>query len=124
MENKNPFRGLILFFVAVLMTIFIYPVGFAYSVILTFFKSGYKALDNYLFQCAIAQDQHGNTFLAKLFNDTLIKTGGYKFGHPDRTISHVIGMNKRSNTLTLLGRCIEKILDTIDTDHSEKSIEY
>jgi 8-oxo-dGTP diphosphatase len=116
--------GLILFIISKALIAALYPIGFAYSLITTFVKSGWKAVDHYLFRCAIASDQHGNVYLAKLFNDTLRKQGGYAFGHEDKTISHVLGMNKRMGKLTLLGRVIERILDLIDPNHSEKSIEY
>jgi 8-oxo-dGTP diphosphatase len=116
--------GLILFLISKALIAALYPIGFAYSLITTFIKSGWKAVDRYLFRCAIASDQHGNVYLAKLFNDTLRKQGGYAFGHEDKTISHVLGMNKRLGKLTLLGRVIERILDLIDPNHSEKSIEY
>jgi 8-oxo-dGTP diphosphatase len=116
--------GLLLFLVSKVLIAALYPIGFAYSLITTFVKSGWKAVDRYLFKCAIASDQHGNVYLAKLFNDTLRKQGGYAFGHEDKTISHVLGMNKRLGKLTLLGRVIERILDLIDPNHSEKSIEY
>jgi 8-oxo-dGTP diphosphatase len=116
--------GLILFLISKVLIAALYPIGFAYSLLTTFIKSGWKAVDRYLFKCAIASDQHGNVYLAKLFNDTLRKQGGYAFGHEDKTISHVLGMNKRLGKLTLLGRVIERILDLIDPNHSEKSIEY
>jgi 8-oxo-dGTP diphosphatase len=116
--------GLILFLISKALIAALYPIGFAYSLITTFVKSGWKAVDHYLFKCAIASDQHGNVYLAKLFNDTLRKQGGYAFGHEDKTISHVLGINKRMGKLTLLGRVIERILDLIDPNHSEKSIEY
>jgi 8-oxo-dGTP diphosphatase len=116
--------GLILFLISKALIAALYPIGFAYSLLTTFIKSGWKAVDRYLFKCAIASDQHGNVYLAKLFNDTLRKQGGYAFGHEDKTISHVLGMNKRMGKLTLLGRVIERILDLIDPNHSEKSIEY
>jgi 8-oxo-dGTP diphosphatase len=116
--------GLILFLISKALIAALYPIGFAYSLLTTFIKSGWNAVDAYLFKCAIASDQHGNVYLAKLFNDTLRKQGGYAFGHEDKTISHVLGMNKRMGKLTLLGRVIERILDLIDPNHSEKSIEY
>ena len=69
-------KGFILFIVARILTYVIYPIGFTYSVVLTLLKSGYKSLDDYLFSCALAEDQRANTYLAKLFNDVLIKVGG------------------------------------------------
>jgi hypothetical protein len=116
-------RGLILFITALLLTLILYPIGFTYSVILTLFKSGFKALDRYLFNCAIATDQHANTYLAKLFNDIMIKPNGHKFGNPDETISSVLGKNLQKNNLSFIGKCLNFILDQIDSNHSIKSIE-
>jgi hypothetical protein len=115
--------GLILFILSNVLISLIYPIGFIYSVVLTLFKSGYKTLDDYLFRCALANDQHGNTFLAKLFNDTLIKTGGHKFGNPDETISSVLGKNKLMGKLSYFGKVLDFILHLLDNNHSIKSIE-
>jgi hypothetical protein len=115
--------GLILFLVSTFLAGVIYPIGFIYSIILTLFKSGYKTLDDYLFRCALATDQHGNTFLAKLFNDVLIKQGGHKFGNPDETISSVLGKNKLMGKLSYFGKCLDFILHLLDNNHSIKSIE-
>jgi 8-oxo-dGTP diphosphatase len=116
-------RGLILFIAAKLLMTIVYPLGFLWSIGLTLFKNGWKSVDTYLFNCAIADDQHGNTYVAKLFNDVLIKVGGYRFGNPDETISSVLGKNKLTNTLTILGRGLDWILEKLDPNHSIKSIE-
>lgn len=115
--------GLILFILSTFLAGLFYPIGFAYSVCLTLFKSGYKSLDDYFFRCAIATDQHANSFLAKLFNDVLIKKGGHKFGNPDETISSVLGKNKLKGKLSLLGKCLDLLLHLLDNNHSIKSIE-
>jgi hypothetical protein len=151
--------GLLLFILANVLKVIIYPFGFVYSIVNTFFKgclyyyknnkqnlkseyfyypkffiwikyfakSLYQGLletDFYLFRCAIADDQHGNTFLAKLFNDVLIKPGGYKFGNPDETISSVLGKNKLLNKLAIAGKTLDFILQILDHNHSIKSIEH
>jgi hypothetical protein len=115
--------GLILFILSNVLACLIYPIGFLYSVGLTIFKSGYKTLDDYLFNCAYATDQHANVFLAKLFNDVMIKQGGHKFGNPDETISSVLGKNKLMGKLSLFGKCLDYILHLLDNNHSIKSIE-
>lgn len=115
-------RGIILFIVAKLLILAIYPIGFCYSLVLTFLKSGWRNLDKYLFRCALADDQSGNVYMAKLFNDVLIKPGGAHFGDPDETISSVLGKNQLAGKLTLTGRILNKILNLIEKDHSIKSI--
>lgn len=115
--------GLILFIISTFLACLIYPIGFLYSVGLTLIKSGYKRLDDYLFNCALATDQHANVFLAKLFNDIMIKQGGHKFGNPDETISSVLGKNKLMGKLSCFGKCLDYILHLLDNNHSIKSIE-
>jgi hypothetical protein len=115
--------GLVLFLVSTFLAGIIYPIGFIYSLGLTLIKGGYKVFDEYLFRCALATDQHANSFLAKLFNDTLIKTGGHKFGNPDETISSVLGKNKLMGKLSYFGKCLDFILHLLDNNHSIKSIE-
>jgi len=116
-------NGLILFLTARILTYIIYPFGFTYSILLTLFKSGYKEVDDYLFKCAIAEDQRGNTYLSKLFNDVLIKVGGHRFGDPDETISSVLGKNQLTKTLSIFGRLLNRVLNKIEDNHSVKSIE-
>ena len=115
--------GLILFLVSIFLAGIIYPIAFLYSVVLTLIKSGWHSLDEYLFRCALATDQHANSFLAKLFNDIMIKTGGHKFGNPDETISSVLGKNKLMGKLSYFGKVLDFILHLLDNNHSIKSIE-
>lgn len=116
-------KGLLLFILSIVLIGLIYPIGMVYSITLTLFKSGYGELDKYFFKCALSNDQQGNTYLAKLFNDTLIKPGGHKFGDPDETISSVIGKNQLAGKLSLMGKALNWVLNKIDVNHSVKSIE-
>ena len=116
-------KGLILFLTAKTLQLIFYPIGFVYSCMLTFLKNGYHELDKYLFECAIADDQQANTYLAKLFNDILIKVGGHRFGNPDETISSVLGKNYLSNKLSLIGKGLNCILNLFEKNHSVNSIE-
>ena len=117
-------RGLVLFIVAKLLIAMVYPFGFVYSLGLTFVKNGWKAVDTYLLNCAISDDQSGNTYMAKLFNDVLIKPGGHRFGNPDETISSVLGKNQLTKTLSIAGRVLNWILGKLEANHSVKSIEH
>ena len=67
-------------------------------------------------------DVFANVEAQELFNDTLIKKGGYKFGNRQETISSVMGKNQRTNTLTKAGKTLRIILDFIDKDHCKNSI--
>lgn len=112
-------RGLILVILAICLSVVILPIGFAFQVITSLFK----AVDRYLFQIAKSIDQLGNVVCEHLFNVTLIKKNGYKFGNEDVTISHVLGVNKLNGTLTWTGAALSWLLNTIEKDHVEKAIE-
>jgi hypothetical protein len=73
---------------------------------------------------AISKDQYGNVLGMYLFNDLLIlKKAKHRFGHPDETISSVLGKNKRDGTLTKSGQILSNVLDFLDHNHVIKSIE-
>jgi hypothetical protein len=108
---------MILLLIAILISVILFPIGF---IIALFYPNRKK----YLFNIAIGIDQLGNVVCAKLFNLTLIYSSSiHKFGNIDETISSVIGKNKRSNTLTMTGRLLDKLLDAIDRNHSIDAIE-
>jgi len=83
----------------------------------------YRFLNEFFFNLAIGTDQLGNATHKELFNATLKKDSGYKFGNEDETISSVLGKNKRNETLSNTGKCLVWVLDLIDGNHSIKSIE-
>lgn len=112
-------RGFILLITAIAISVIILPIGFGYQIISSLFKS----VNEYLFKVAKSIDQLGNVVCRDLFNDTLIKKSGYRFGNEDRTISHVLGMNEKTKTLGILGKGLAWILNTIDKDHNRKAIE-
>jgi hypothetical protein len=113
-------RGFVLLIVALLLSAVILPVGFSFQIITALFKG----IDRYLFRMAKSIDQFGNVVCEHLFNATLIKKNGYKFGNEDVTISHVLGKNEQTGTLSLLGRLLSRLLNRIDKDHNQKAIEY
>jgi hypothetical protein len=103
--------------IAILISIVLFPIGFVFAV----FYSGRR---KYFYNVSRAIDQLGNVICARLFNLTLIKHYSiYKFGNEDETISSVIGKNKLVNTLTLLGKTLDFILNFLDRNHSIKAIE-
>ena len=83
----------------------------------------YPNRKKHLYNIARGIDQLGNVVCGQLFNLTLIKKAGHKFGNEDETISSVIGKNKRTNTLTAAGCLLDTLLDAIDKNHSIKAIE-
>jgi hypothetical protein len=113
-------RGFILLIIALLLSVVLLPIGFTFQVIATLFRS----IDSYLFQIAKSIDQHGNLVCAELFNLTLIKKKGYRFGDMDKTISYALGRNAETKTLTYLGKKVCNLLNVIEKDHVKKAVEY
>jgi hypothetical protein len=60
-------------------------------------------------------------WLVLCYNDLFIHEDGFKFGHPDHSISAVLGVNEYNGSLTSFGWLICAILDKIDADHCIKS---
>ena len=114
--------GFILYLIASIIKWAIAPIGYIFGFFASMFdKVG--AFDDYHHNLALAKDQYGNALCSYLFNWTLIKKDGYKFGNIDETISSVIGKNKVKGTLTRLGKILDFILDILDSNHSIKSID-
>ena len=122
--------NIILFIIAVVLVIVVFPVSMVYTLIRGIYKQTPKYwYDNtvqYFFDIAYSIDQLGNVLLARLLNDTLISHPfhHYIFGNPDETISSVIGRNNRINNLTWLGKGLRIFLDTIESQHCELAAQY
>ena len=104
----------------ILITIFS-PIVYIYGAIKSIFLKGF---DEYQKNIAISLDQTSNALGSYLFNDIFItKESKHLFGNADSTISAVIGLNLRDDTLTLLGAVLAYILNRLDKGHTEKAIE-
>lgn len=119
--------GILLFFTAVILAVFIMPVGFAYGIIKNILlfkgKTLILAINSIFYAIAYAIDQLGNVVCKFLFNDLMIEKDGTKFGNPDKTISYVLGINKEKDTLSAFGLLICAILHLIDPYHVEKAVQ-
>lgn len=85
----------------------------------------FKSKDNakgYFRSTAVNMDKFGNREFRTLWNCTLRKDPGYKFGNPEETISSALGKNERDGTLSKAGKVLSWILNLIDKDHCKKSI--
>ena len=109
--------GIILFIVAVALSVIICPIGYIYSILKTMFVYSSRLF----LLLAIGIDMLGNVICKDLFNDTLRKKGGYEFGNMNETVSKVLGMNKKTNTLTFLGKALANFLNFIDKNHVENA---
>jgi len=119
--------GFLLFFVAIVLSMVIYPVALVTSLVKNFwkrrFKEGLKQLNQQFFDIANSLDATGNVICEDLFNLVLIQGKGYKFGNRKETVSSVLGKNQITKSLTWSGWILTFILDTIQTGHCFKSID-
>lgn len=76
----------------------------------------------YFYNIALSIDFFGNATGKYMMNDLLIKKGGYEFGNPKETISYALAKNWQLNRLTKLGQFIADILNAVDKNHLQKSI--
>ena len=109
--------------IAILLLYILVPIISIYAIIKTLIHHDRKELQVWFYSTARSIDLFGNVIGAGLFNDTLRKEDGYKFGRRGETISSVLGKNHRDRTLTSTGRILRKILDFIEKDHCLKSID-
>ena len=102
----------------ILLTIFGVS-GFFYSMFVT------KSHSKYFRAIAESLDQLGNTICQDLFNQWMLKGDdwAYLFGNIDETVSSVLGKNKQRETLTASGRWLDRLLNTLDKNHSIDAIE-
>ena len=123
-KKKNPLLGFPLFLISILLLVFTGPIGLAYGLLQRLLKGGIRGAGRYLFQLAVSIDQLGNVMMQHLLNTLWIKKGGYPFGNRDETISSALGRNKQEKTLTYFGRVMDRILDTLDPNHTLNAIDY
>lgn len=117
--------GLLLFFVAIFLFL---PLQFInFFVVLWVFRekrSFINTIDSFFLETAIDIDRYGNRNFRTLWNNTLIKEDGIKFGDERETISSVLGKNELKGSLKKLGLILVWILDKLDKDHCKNSIRY
>lgn len=120
-------KGLILFIVAIILTVISSVVSFLYHLFSGKWKRGTKKLSDWFTVLALSMDQFGNGSTGEFFKVLFIKKSKrstcYDFGNIDETVSFVLALNKRMNALNKFGRIIALILEGIDPGHLETSIE-
>lgn len=123
-KKTNPFIGLLLFLISIVLIIITGSLGFVYGFFHSLFTKGFSGMGEYFLKISISIDQLGNVMMQHLLNLLWVKKGGYKFGNRDETISSALGRNNKLNTLTGFGKFIDKILNAIEQEHSLNSIDY
>lgn len=112
--------SLIFYIVALLIKKLVEPVMYIINSIIALFKGEWNQYNQNL---AVSLDQYGNGLCRYIFSYIFVKEGGYRFGNIDETISSVLGKNKKMNMLTSLGEALAYVLDLLDPNHVEDSID-
>lgn len=146
-------KAFLLLLTAIVLFVLLAPFGILTAIALLFIKDSreqFSRFSDYPYGIAHTIDILGNIICGDLFNVSLIKHGGYRFGVRTETISSALGKNlkgvfiweyrfitikifrfhriiqvtyKYSPKLTKAGNCIANILDAIDPNHCIKSIQ-
>lgn len=114
--------SLIVFCIAVLLTVIFVPFGLAYG--LTYrliYLRDFSYIAKILNRMSVSLDQFDNVVCGDFLNATLTKIG-FNFGLEDDTVSEVVARNKDGN-LTKSGNFIAKGLEVIDPGHLSRSLE-
>tara|TARA_Y100000310_G_C20661316_1_gene804969 strand:+ start:873 stop:1250 length:378 start_codon:yes stop_codon:yes gene_type:complete len=115
-------KEIIILVVSLIMLIIILPIVCVYMVLKRLINGNGKMIKVWSWKVSRAIDVFANIHGSEIFNDLLIKKGGYKFGNPQETISSVLGKNQVEETLTILGNIIRAMLDIIEYGHCILSI--
>lgn len=132
---KKLMISIVLFVVAVILSIVLYPIWIIYTlrkiidrIIFPTFNNAWKKtvwyLANTIMSIALWIDQIGNVVGRDLFNKILITKWGHKFWNVHETISCVLWHNQITNTLTDLWEWLANLLDKIEKNHCKNAIIY
>ncbi len=123
-RKANPFMGILLFIISIVLLVVTGPIGIIYGFFYSLFTRSVSGIGEYFLEIAISIDQLGNVMMQHFLNLIWIRKNGYKFGNRDETISSVIGKNLKSDTLTGFGKLLNRVLNSLDPNHSLNSIDY
>lgn len=115
-------KEILLLVVAVVLLYLLLPIVCIYMLFKYLGGGNGRMVKTWACKTARSIDVFANVEAQELFNDVLIKNGGYKFGNKLETISSVLGKNQRDGTLTRVGKGLRILLDKIEEDHCLKSI--
>lgn len=110
--------GVILYIIATLLYIPLTIINFIVVLVINIQTRGFiDIIGNYFFEEAISIDKFANRSFRTLWNITLIKEDGYRFGKKYETISSVLGKNQILKKLTTTGWILVYILWAIDSKY-------
>lgn len=108
--------GILLFIIATFIWIILTPINW----VIVALKHGIS--NQYFLETATDIDKFGNRNFRAFLNATMRISNGYEFGNVGETISSALGKNQRQNTLSCFGKMFASILDFLDKNHCENSI--
>jgi hypothetical protein len=111
--------NILLILIAFILVATLAPFGILFNLLFN-----WKNRKRYFLNIAISLDQFGNVVCATLLNMTMLKGDYISFGHEDETISSCLGRNKKRGTLSGMGISLSNLLNKLDENHVEKSIEF
>ena len=115
-------KEIVLLLVAWALIVVLLPLVCVYMLLKRVVHGNGRMIKVWAYKTARAIDVFGNSQASELFNDALIKEGGYKFGNKQETISSVLGKNERDRTLTWIGKIIRILIDVWNEDHCINNI--
>jgi hypothetical protein len=120
--------NLILLIVASVLFIITVPIAFTWTIVRVIWRTvahkedGKLHLSNYLYNLALSIDQTGNALGADFWNDVFtISAKSKRYGNPDETISHVLGVNYKDGNSSKIGKWIGWVLNKLDPNHIQNA---
>ncbi len=126
---KRIIINLILALISVPLAVLFGTLGVVYThikMLVWLFRFGFKktgvALNRYYWLIALSVDQTAGVICQHWFNDwMLIDSKKYPFGHPDKTISHITGVNYVNNNVRFIAKVVGKLLNFLDKKHVQNA---
>jgi hypothetical protein len=127
---KRLLNSIILFIVAVVLSIALMPISFTFTIFVNIIKLDDKAFlaffSDFFYSLALGIDKIGNVVLQVPLNAFAINSyktlKSYRFGDINDTISYALAKNWKRDNLTLVGWCLVWVLEWLDPNHMEKSL--
>lgn len=95
------------------------PFGMLYGIIKSIYKRNLSYFSKVLLKIAVSLDQLGNVTSGSLL-DVIFTKKGVNFGREDDTVSEILAKNQ--NNLTIFGRIISNLLESIEPGHLNKAL--
>ncbi len=117
---KKLLIAIIVFSVAVILSVIFIPFGLAYGISYRIlYKRDFSYVAKILMAMSVSLDKMDNVICGDFLNHTFVKVGN-PFGHENSTVSKVMAQNE--SVLTKIGTFFAKVLEKIDPGHLQESL--